>query len=156
MKPALYSLRQPDAANAQAVSSVPGRLRIRDHALRNAWLCSQLTARLSGTDGVISLDTNSRAGSVTILYETRRAKAETIEAAVDALVAELRARQPERHGKSTQRRLNRAAKVGMIGSLTASMALAATGNKRWHAATGAIFLSCLGVHLAVHRRHLVR
>ena len=38
MKPVLSALRQPDVANAQTVSSVPGRLRIRDHALRNAWL----------------------------------------------------------------------------------------------------------------------
>lgn len=156
MKPALSALRKPDMDTAQTVSSVPGRIRIRDHALRNAWLCSQLTARLSGMDGLVSLETNSRTGSIVILYEPRCADAQAIEAAVDALVAELQARRPASGGKSTQKKLNRAAKAGMIGSLATSMALAAAGNKRWHAATGGVFLCCLSVHLVVHRRHLLR
>jgi hypothetical protein len=44
----------------------------------------------------------------------------------------------------------------MPASLAASLALAAAGAKRWHAATGGLFLAALHVHLAVHRRHLWR
>lgn len=156
MKPADSTRRKSEANATQTVSSIPGRLRIRDHALRNTWLCRQLAARLSGTDGIVSLETNSRAGSIVILYDAQRTDAQAIETAVDAVIADLQAKQPARGGKSTQKKLNRVAKAGMIGSLAASMALAAAGNKRWHAATGVIFLGCLGVHLAVHRRHLLR
>lgn len=150
------STRRKSGTNAQTVSSIPGRLRIRDHALRNAGLCRQLAAQLSDTDGIVSLETNSRAGSVSILYEPRHVDAQAIESSVDALIATLQARQPARGGKSTQKKLNRVAKAGMIGSLATSLALAAAGNKRWHAATGLVFLGCLGIHLAVHRRHLFR
>lgn len=52
--------------------------------------------------------------------------------------------------------VNRYAKAGMLGSLSASLALAATGQKRLHAVTGGIFVACLGVHLGVHRRSLLR
>lgn len=156
MKQALSVERNASPKASQTVSSVPGRIRIRDKALCNALLCSQLAARLSGRKGVVSVETNARAGSIAILYDPQVIEAHAIEASVDAIIAELQAARPVRGVKSTPRKLNRAAKAGMIGSLATSMALAAAGNKRWHAATGAIFLCCLGVHLAVHRRHLLR
>lgn len=54
------------------------------------------------------------------------------------------------------RRLNGYAKVGMMASLGASLALAAAGNKRLHIATGSVYLALLGIHMAVHRRQLLK
>ncbi|ENO95535.1 hypothetical protein C667_18522 [Thauera phenylacetica B4P] len=74
-----------------------------------------------------------------------------VEQAVDAALAA-----PRKARRSIHNRLNRAAKIGMLGSLGASLALAATGNKRWHAVTGGVFVACLGVHLGLHRKALLR
>ncbi len=54
------------------------------------------------------------------------------------------------------RRLNGYAKFGMMASLGASLALAAAGNKRLHIATGGVYLALLGIHMAVHRRQLLK
>jgi hypothetical protein len=54
------------------------------------------------------------------------------------------------------RRLNGYAKLGMMASLGASLALAAAGNKRLHIATGSVYLALLGIHMAVHRRQLLK
>ena len=51
---------------------------------------------------------------------------------------------------------NRWAKRGMLMSLGASLALAATGAKSGHAVLGGVFVLLLGVHLTVHRRHLLK
>jgi hypothetical protein len=58
--------------------------------------------------------------------------------------------------RSIKRRVNRYAKAGMLGSLATSLALAAAGQKRWHAVSGGIFVACLGVHLSIYRRSLLR
>lgn len=58
--------------------------------------------------------------------------------------------------RALARQLNGYAKLGMIGSLGASLALAAAGSKRLHIATGGLYLAFLAMHMAVHRRHLLK
>lgn len=58
--------------------------------------------------------------------------------------------------RAIARRLNGVAKIGMLASLGASLALAAAGAKRLHIATGGVYLALLGIHMAVHRRHLLK
>jgi len=57
---------------------------------------------------------------------------------------------------STRVRANRWAKRGMLLSLAATLLLAAAGAKRWHTVGGLLFLHALGVHLWVHRRHVLK
>lgn len=54
------------------------------------------------------------------------------------------------------RKLNRAAKAGMLLSLAASLAFAADGKRRAHVVSGGVFVACLGLHLWHHRGRMTR
>ena len=76
-------------------------------------------------------------------------------ASVPAAPAAPAASAQERH-RAICHQANRWAKRGMLMSLGASLALAATGAKSGHAVLGGVFVLLLGVHLTVHRRHLLK
>lgn len=137
-------------------SSSPGRLRIRDLALRDRDRIAQFEAQLHQIDGIREVEANASAGSVVIRYDGDRIEAVELERRVDALVDAVLAAPRSPGRRSLRRHANRIAKVGMLGSLGASLALAATGNKRWHALSGGVFVACLGVHIGLHRKALLR
>lgn len=149
------------------VSAVPGRIRIRDSQLRDAARQERLGAVLAEIDGVVEVEGNPRTGSMLLRYTPEHTTRVEMEARISAAIAaELEpppvAAQEEASGRRTlrrwqrDRRLNTWAKYGMLGSLGASLALAAAGSKKAHAAIGALFLGLLGIHMAVHRRHLFK
>lgn len=141
---------------SRIVSSLPGRIRLRDTALRQPDRLERLRAVLAGMDGVLSVEGNAKTGSLLLHYDAASTDTDLIEASVEqAADAEFASPRPA-YRPSTRVRLNRYAKRGMLVSLTASLVLAAAGQKRWHAITGGAFVACLLVHLAVHRRHLMR
>lgn len=138
------------------VSSLPGRIRVRDPALRAPDRLDLLEQTLATLEGVAGLRGNAAAGSIVLHYDAGRVDVEaferTVDEAVDAVLAA-----PRRKGRHRLRnRVNRAAKLGMLGSLGTSLVLAAAGQKHWHAVAGGVFVACLGVHLAVHRKHILR
>ncbi|MER2551675.1 MAG: HMA2 domain-containing protein [Thauera sp.] len=137
-------------------SSTPGRVRIRDLALRNPTRMERVESALDRIDGIHDIVPNAAAGSIVLHYDATAIEPDELEHRIDAIVdAALAAPgKPGRH--KLRRQANRAAKIGMLGSLGASLALAATGNKRWHAVTGGVFVACLGVHLGLHRKALLR
>ncbi|MCK2096025.1 heavy-metal-associated domain-containing protein [Thauera aromatica] len=137
------------------VSALPGRIRIRGKPLRNTERLAALAAALGRLDAVHSVTPNPKAGSVVLLYDASAVEVDELEAEVEALTDAEVARHYASGPRSARMRINRYAKAGMLGSLAASLALAATGNKRWHAATGALFVAGLLVHLTVHRRRLL-
>lgn len=137
------------------VSSLPGRIRIRGKPLRNGERLAALTSALTQLDGVRTVTPNPKAGSLVLLYDGAEVEPAELEAEVEALTDAEVARHYASGPRSARMRINRYAKAGMLGSLAASLALAATGNKRWHAATGALFVAGLLVHLTVHRRRLL-
>ncbi|MCD2453681.1 hypothetical protein GO003_025205 [Methylicorpusculum oleiharenae] len=138
------------------VSSIPGRIRVRDKRLRHQARLDQLEAELVTIDAIIELKANVVAGSVVINFDYDQTDTESLENKIEAAVdAALDA--PLAHQKrSLKMRVNRYAKVGMLGSLATSLALAATGQKRGHAVAGGLFVACLGVHLTTHRKSLLR
>lgn len=141
---------------SRIVSSLPGRIRLRDPALRLPDHLDRLCLALEAMDGVLAVEGNVKAGSVVFRYDAAGQEVEELEAAVEAALELELARPRPAHRPSTRVRVNRYAKRGMLVTLGASLALAAAGNKRWHIVTGGAFVACLLVHLAVHRRHLVR
>jgi hypothetical protein len=141
---------------SRIVSSLPGRIRLRDSALRQPDRLERLCAMLSAMEGVLSVDGNVKAGSLVLRFEAKGRDVEAMEAAVEAAADAEFARPRPGLKPSTRVRLNRYAKRGMAVSLGASLVLAAAGYKRWHILTGGAFVACLAVHLAVHRRHLFR
>lgn len=138
------------------ISALPGRIRVRDTALRQPDRLARLRTALAGLTGVLSAQGNAGAGSILLHYDTSRIEPTTMEAAVDRAV-DTELSQPRPLLKPALRvRVNRYAKRGMLGSLGLSMALAAVGNKRWHAVSGGVFLACLLLHVTVHHRHVLR
>ena len=137
-------------------ASIPGRIRVRDSGLCHPDCLARLHAALQTVEGVQDIESKTASGSVIVRYDAARVAPDEMEAIVEQYVDAELARPRRMFPPSTRVRINRAAKAGMLGSLAVSLALAAAGNKRWHAATGLVFVVCLGVHLAVHRRRLLR
>ena len=141
---------------SRIVSALPGRIRIRDRALRDRARLARIEETLVSLKGVHSLQSNPQAGSLVLHFDTSQLAVETLESAVDAAIDAELARPRAPHRRSLKMQVNRGAKLGMLGSLAASLALAAAGKKRWHAVTGGLFVACLGIHLGVHRRSIPR
>lgn len=152
----LENLLQKTPGTARIVASVPGRLRVRDAGLRNPLRMARLEATLAGLEGISSIECNPRIGSVILHYGIEHTDMDAFESQVERAVdAELRAARPTGN-RSLRVKVNRVAKAGMLSSLAASLALVAAGNKKWHAVSGGVFVACLGVHLGIHRRHILR
>jgi len=141
---------------SRIVSSIPGRIRIRDKRLRDPARLHQLEAGLRKIDVITGLQGNVGAGSVVLTFHSHGVDAESLEAEVEAAVDAALDAQFSHPKRSLKQRVNRYAKVGMMGSLATSLALAAAGQKRGHAVAGGLFVACLGVHLATHRKSLLR
>lgn len=150
-------------------ASIPGRLRLRDPCLHAPACADAIASTLRAIPGVRTVESNLQAGSLRVLYAD--ADRAMMEARVLAAVAPfLPSRHddsrtpsdaPARERRSSDRRRagrewNRVAKLGMLASLPVSLALAAGGAKKLHALTGGVFSALLLVHLAVHRRHLIK
>ncbi|MED5606329.1 hypothetical protein VV867_01320 [Pseudomonas sp. JH-2] len=139
------------------VSSLPGRIRVRDARLRNAERLRRLRDTLAALDGVLSCEANAKSGSLLLHFTPMQVELAAFETQVDALVdAELAAPLQAAGRRPLKMRVNRYAKLGMIAGLGSSLALVGMGSKRGHAACGAVFVACLGVHLSTHRRHILR
>ncbi len=140
----------------QIVSSVPGRVRVRAAVLRKGNHNDHVAAQLSKLEGISHVEPNVGAGSMVLHFNPDLIDVTHLESSIDKVIEKAVQKPQPKQGRSTRMQVNRAAKIGMLGSLATSLTLAATGQKRWHAITGAVFVGCLGIHLGVHRRHLLR
>ena len=139
-------------ALTRIASSSPGRIRVRDPALRNRNRIEAVVQALEAIDAVHDIKMNVAAGSVVLHYDPEMIALDELEHHIDAAVVA-----SAKSGRKTLRRYaNRVAKAGMLGSLGASLALVATGNKRWHSVTGGLFVACLAVHLGLQRKTVLR
>lgn len=95
-------------------SSSPGRIRVKDPALRGRDCLSRVHKELAPLEGVRELRPNLVAGSIVVFFdhgEVSPAKLEQrIEQALDAALAA-----PRKARRSIHNRVNRAAKIGMLG-----------------------------------------
>ncbi|HRP98131.1 MAG TPA: hypothetical protein PL143_17985, partial [Rhodocyclaceae bacterium] len=71
------------------VSSLPGRLRLRDAGLRRSARLGRLCAVVSGYQGVVGIEHNRHAGSVTVFYDAAQVTRRQIEARIEAAAARL-------------------------------------------------------------------
>jgi len=138
------------------VSSLPGRIRVRDKRLRHRARLELLELDLSKLPAVTELQTNAGAGSIVVNFDAEQVDPATLENQVDAAVDKALDAPLDKPVRSMTMRVNRYAKVGMLSSLTTSLALAAVGRKRGHAIAGGVFIACLGVHLTTHNKSLLR
>lgn len=161
---------RPAAANpAVIVASIAGRLRLRNARLRHPRHSDEASATLRALAGVNCVTANPTVGSLLVHYDATHVRQPEMEARVLAALAALLPADvpvvqqavadtapPRSNRRQAAREWNRAAKLGMLASLPVSLALAAGGAKKLHAVTGGVFTALLLVHLAVHRRHLVK
>jgi hypothetical protein len=121
---------------------------------------SRLTERLLALDTSCRTEWHPKSGSLLLFYDPARLPQLVVEAAVRRLLAPAAAPEEnapparQRHYTRASLTLNRYAKYGMLAGLGASLVYAASGSTRAHVWTGALFVACLGAHLAVHRHRL--
>lgn len=157
------------AKNGPLASRLPGRLRLRDRALRGRALYDSLMAEFRGWPGVVSLEGSLTTGSILLHYDVEQVSQADMEAKVMAAIApvlgtaepvvseapaHVRAEAPA-YRRALARRLNRYSKIGMMISLPLSLA-ALAASKRVHAGAGGLFVALMLVHMTVHRRHLLK
>ncbi|WP_426991556.1 HMA2 domain-containing protein [Methylomonas sp. CM2] len=143
---------------SRIVSSLPGRIRIRDKGLRDPARQTQLSRELANITAITQWQANPRTGSVVVSFDPGDTPMAELEAKLDAAVDNVLgdALTPP---LLTKKRINRYNKIAMLGSLAASLALTTVRRKRWrhwHAATGYLFVANLGVHLYLYRKSLFR
>ena len=140
------------------VSSLPGRIRIRDKRLRDQTRLNSLKKELEKITAISELQSNARTGSVLINFDPDVIEITDLETKIDAAVDKILA-EPLTPPLLTKKNINRYNKIAMMGSLTASLAFAVARQKRWrhwHRLTGYLFVANLGLHLYLYRKSLFR
>ena len=145
---------------SRIVSSVPGRIRVRDKALRDQTKLDQLKKELSKIDAITALQDNVRTGSVLLRFDRKAIELSVIEVNIDSIVDKVIGKASKQQRMLSKKNINRYNKIIMLGSLGASLiALRMARRKpriRWHRLTGYIFVANLGVHLYIYRKSLLR
>lgn len=140
------------------VSSLPGRIRVRDKRLRDQTRLNELKKTLLKIAAITELHGDARTGSIVVNFDPSAIEIAALETKIDLAVDKVLA-ESLTPPLLTKKRVNRYNKIAMVGSLAASLALAAARRKRWrrlHALTGYLFVANLGVHLYLYRKSLFR
>jgi len=143
---------------SRIVSSLPGRIRVRDKRLRDQKRLSELKNELSKIAAITALQDDVRTGSIVVNFDPSAIEIAALETlldyAVDQVVVERLILPP-----ITKKQLNRYNKIAMMGSLAAFLALTVARRKRWkrwHALTGYMFVASVAVHMIIYRKTLFR
>lgn len=140
------------------VSSLPGRIRVRDKQLRDQARLNALKNELLKIPAITELQCNVRTGSVVVNFDPSAIEIATLENKLDLAVDKILT-DPLTPPLLTKKTINRYNKISMVGSLAVSLAFATARRKRWrrwHALTGYLFVANLGVHLYLYRKTLFR
>lgn len=151
-------------------SAVPGRVRVRHPLLRRAGRVHAVAARLEAIPGVRVAAVDPVVGSLLALYDPDACDPGDAERRIAAAAVAVLdpgpgpedapepgagpGVEPSGRGRGIKRRINRAAKIGMMGSMALSLGALGVG-KRLHAGAGAVFVALMLTHMAVHRKRLL-
>ncbi|OQK17461.1 hypothetical protein AU255_06165 [Methyloprofundus sedimenti] len=145
---------------SRIISSVPGRIRLRDKILRDPIKLNELKKALSQIAVITSLQGNARTGSLLLYFDRNSIALSTMEANIDSTVEQIIGQAPKPQFLLSKKNFTRYNKMAMLASLGASLiALRIERRKsriRWHQLTGYLFIANLGVHLFFYRRALRR
>lgn len=148
-------------------SHLPGRLRLRESTLRDAARNRAISDTIAGWRGVAAADGNPRTGGILVRYDPAIVgPAEMEERARAAITPPPPPAEPAGEGDDATtgngygnggrlRRANRVAKIGMLATM-ATMLAALAFSKRVHAAAGVLHVGLLMIHLARHRKGLLK
>jgi hypothetical protein len=141
------------------VSSIPGRIRVRNRELRDQKKLNQLLSRLEQIGGISRLQGNVRTGSILLRFDSAAISLSAIEVEINAAVYQIVGNQPKPATSISMKSLNRYNKLAMLASLGFSLTVTKFRIKRWrrwHTLTGYLFAANLGVHLYIYRKSLLR
>jgi hypothetical protein len=144
---------------SRIVSSIPGRIRLRDRQLRNQTQMARLIAKLKPLTGIKHLQSDHRTGSVLVFFESTVIENGVLEKAIDAALDEILGKVSAKKSLQLKKHLNRYNKLAMLTTLGASLAIARIRPKqwkRWHVLTAYGFLANLALHLVFYRKSLFR
>ena len=145
---------------SRIVSSIPGRIRVRDNKLRNQTTLDRLKTELLSTPAITSLEGNHRTGSLLVWFDNNAMTLSGMEAQIKSAVDRVIQKSSAQQLLLSKKNLNRYNKMAMLLFLGTSLySLTLAGRKRrirWHRLTGYLFLGNLGVHLFFYRKSLFR
>jgi len=140
---------------SRIVSSIPGRIRVRDKKLRNQTTLDRLKTEL-----ITTLEGNNRTGSLLVWFNKDVVTLSCIEAQIESAVDRVIGKSSAQQQLLSKKNLNRYNKMVMLLFLGTSLStLSLAGRKRrirWHRLTGNLFVANLGVHLFIYRKSLFR
>lgn len=141
------------------VSSLPGRIRIRDKNLRDQVRLNELKNVLLKIAAITQLQDNVRTGSVLVRFDPSAIEMATLEANILSAVDKVIGKPSKTPALLSRKSINRYNKLVMLASLGTSLTFAVARRRRWrrlHALTGYLFIANLGVHLFIYRKALRR
>ena len=145
---------------SRIVSSIPGRIRLRDKKLRNQAMLDRLKAELLKIAAITALEGNSRTGSLIVRFDKNSVEMTCIKAQIESAVDDVIGKPAAHQQLLSKKNLNRYNKIAMLlllGTSLSSLSLAGRKRRiRWHRLTGYLFIANLGVHLFTYRKSLFR
>ncbi len=145
---------------SRIVSSIPGRIRVRDKKLRDQATLDRLKTELLNISVITTLEDNCQTGSLLIRFNKNSVAMPGIEAQIESAVDRVIGSPSAPHRLLSKKNLNRYNKIAMLlllGTSLSSLNLAGRKRRiRWHRLTGYLFLANLGVHLLTYRKSLFR
>lgn len=144
------------------VSTVNGRMRIRFNRLRSPQIANKAKLEIEAINGIYSCRANPGATSLIIQFNPAEFKIEKLEEHVMQICVQsakkttIKKGSGENSNKKLAKKLNQVTKVGMIGTLTASVAYGFLGKKRPHIYYGVGFLAFAGLHMLRYSRTLFK
>lgn len=142
------------------ISSIPGRIRLRDKILRDPTKLNELKQKLFQIAAITSSQGNARTGSLLLYFDQNVIALSAMEANIDSIVDQIINNAPKPEVLLSKKNFTRYNKMVMLVSLGASLvALRLERRKtriRWHQLTGYLFIANLGAHLFFYRKALRR
>lgn len=137
------------------VSTLAGRIRLRNRRLRSTGFANRVRREASQIPGVASVRANSAAGCLVVGYDPASIDTEALEDQLEALCL---APAPSRTKATSKlsRQVNRVTKAGMVTTLATSLAYGYLGRKKPHVRFGVAFVAFAGVHMLRYRGSLLR
>lgn len=145
---------------SKIVSSIPGRIRVRDKNLRSHDRLDLLKKELSNIAAITELQENVRTGSLLIRFDREAIELAAIKSSIDSAVDTVIGMLPKPHTPLSKKNFNRINKLIMISSFGVSigaLAIPTLSYRRfWHQSTGWLFVAALGGHLYIYRKSVKR
>ena len=146
------------------VSSIRGRIRIRDERLKKMVFADSLKRRLESSEELLDVRINHRVGSMLIIYNPSTTNNKRLFELVgeDIVVKETTGDTSiKRDNKKIlslrmPKGITKAHKKIMLFSLAASLLGIAFGLKKYHVIAGFIFMGVWGIHLYIHKWTLLK